>query len=148
VPVDFYGENWQRKKAFAFATLPYFDVMIDKKYLYVIQMPKYSGATLGFILGLFVLNIIGAFIGYSIGASSDNKKRRWHRSAWISVDHQLISNEYTSDVFLKVPLEDLRGNLVLGKNKFTLTSGGKTVVFQKGQKDFELFRHSIEKYVL
>lgn len=145
--VVFYGEDWRRKKVFAIASLPYFDVMVDKDSLYLIQMPKYGGQTLGLILGLILLNIIGAIIGSSMGSSSDSKKRKWYRAAWIK-DGQLISNDYTHDIFLKVSLGSLKGNLVLGKNKFTLTNGDQKVVFQKGQKDFELFRQSIEKYVL
>ena len=145
--VEFYGEDWRRKKVFAIASLPYFDVMVDKNSLYLIQMPKYGGQTLGLILGLILLNIIGAFIGSSMGSSSDSKKRKWHRAAWIK-DGQFISNDYTHDIFLKVPLGNLKGNLVLGKNKFTLANGDQNIVFQKGQKDFELFRQSIEKYVL
>ena len=110
-------------------------------------MPKYGGQTLGLILGLILLNIIGAAIGSSMGSSSDSKKRKWYRAAWIK-DGQLISNDYTHDIFLKVPLESLKGNLVLGKNKFTLTDKDQKIVFQKGQKEFERFRQSIEKYVL
>lgn len=145
---EFYGEDWRRKKIFAIASIPYFDVMVDKNSLYIIQMPKYSGATWGFILGLILLSIIGAFIGSSIGGSNDRKKRKWYRAAWINENHQLISNDYSHDIFLKIPLESLRGNLVFGKNKFTLTSGEKTIVLQKSQKEFELFKQSIEKYVL
>jgi hypothetical protein len=144
---EFYSEDWRRKKVFAIASLPYYDVMVDKKYLYLIQMPKYGGQTLGLILGLILLNILGAIIGSSMGSSSDTKKRKWYRSAWIK-DGQLISNDYTHDIFLKVPVENLKGNLVLGKNKFTLTNGDQKIVFQKGQKEFERFHQTIKNYVL
>jgi hypothetical protein len=71
---EFYSEDWRRKKVFAIASLPYYDVMVDKKNLYLIQMPKYGGQTLGLILGLILLNILGAIIGSSMGSSSDTKK--------------------------------------------------------------------------
>lgn len=145
--IDYYGEDWRRKKVFAIASLPYYDVMVDKDFLYIIQMPKYGGQTLGLILGLILLNLIGAVIGSSMGSSSDSKKRKWYRTAWIK-DGQLISNDYTHDIFLKVPLASLKGNLVLGKNKFTLTNGDQKIVFQKSQKEIERLQQLIEKYVL
>lgn len=148
VVAKFYREDWRRKKVFAIASLPYFDVMIDKNYLYIIQMPKHSGATLGLILGLIILNLIGAFIGSSIGGLSDRKKRKWYRSAWVNDDYQIVSDDYTHDIFIKVPLENLKNNLVLAKSKFTLTFGEKKIVLQKGKNDFRLFKQSIEKYVL
>ncbi len=144
----FYGEDWRRKKVFAIASLPCFDVMIDKKYLYIIQMPKYGGTALGLILGLIILNIIGAFIGSAIGSSKDAKKRKWHRAAWVDSEYKIISRYYEHDVFLKVPLENLEGNLIIGKNKFTLSHGEKKITLMKKTKEFELFNKSIEKYVL
>ena len=111
-------------------------------------MPKHSGATWGLILGLIILNLIGALIGSSIGGSSDRKKRKWYRSAWVNDDHKIISDDYAHDIFLKVPLENLKNNLILVKNKFILTFGEKKIVLQKGKKEFELFKQSIEKYVL
>jgi len=149
-PVDiaeFYSEDWQRKKVFAIASLPYFDVMIDKKNLYIIQMPKYGGQTLGLILGLILLNLIGAVIGSSIGSSSDSKKRKWYRSAWVK-DGQITSSEFSNDIFLKVPLENLKQSIVLGKNKFTLTYDEESIILKKGQKEFDRLYQSIKKYVL
>lgn len=137
---EFYGKDWQRKKVFAIASLPYFDVMIDKKYLYIIQMPKYMGATLGLLFGGLILNLLGS--------SDDNKRRKRYRSTWINTDHQIISNDYVRNIFLKVPLENLKGNFMFSKNKFTLKCGEKTIVLKKGRKELELFRQIIEKYVL
>jgi len=144
----FYSEDWRRKKIFAISSFPYFDVMLDKQYLYLIEMPKYSGATLGLILGLIVFNIIGAFIGSSLGSSSDTKKRKYYRSAWINLDYKLISNDFDKDIFIKIPLINLKGNIIFGKNKFTIIQGDKKIVLQKGQKEFSRFNEYIKKYVL
>lgn len=144
---EFYSEDWQRKKVFAIASLPYFDLMVDKKNLYIIQMPKYGGQTLGLILGLILLNLIGAVIGSSMGSSSDAKKRKWYRSAWVK-DGQITSADFNNDIFLKVPLENLKQAITLGKNKFTLAYGDKSIILKKGQKEFERFTKSIETYVL
>ncbi len=37
---SFYSTNW-RQEIFAFGSLPFFDVMIDKEYLYLIKMPEW-----------------------------------------------------------------------------------------------------------
>lgn len=144
---DFYSEDWRRKKVWAVASLPYMDVMVDKDNLYAIKLPSYSGAAWGFFIGLVIANIIGMAIGAAIGGSNDTKKRKWYRSAWI-VDGKLTSNHWTNDVFLKVPLRELKGKIEFGKNKFTLTQGDQKLVLQKSQKEVERLRQSIEKYVL
>ena len=114
----------------------------------VIKMPKYSGATLGLILGLLILNLLGAVIGSSMGASSDKKKRIYYRSFWLDQSNNIISTAFESDIFLKVPLENLLGNIVLGKKKFTVTYQGKKVVLYRDKKEFDRFKSTIEKYVL
>lgn len=153
----FYSEDWRKKGGIAITSLPYYDVMVDGDYLYVIKMPKYNNATLGFILGLVVLNILGAAIGSSMGSSSDKKKRKWYRSAWVNSDRQLTSREYVNDIFLKIPLKNLKDHIIIAKRKFTLTFEGKKIVLARtagsfganaGKKEFERFRQSIEKYVL
>ena len=144
---EFYGEDWQREKVFALASLPYFDVMVDKKNLYIIQMPKYGGQTLGLILGLILLNLIGAFIGSSMGSSRDSKKRKWYRSAWIK-DGKVISNEFANEVFLRIPLENLKQKIVVGKNRLKLTYGDKSISLKKGQNEIKQFVKVIEAYVL
>ena len=79
--------------------------------------------------------------------SADTKKRKRYRSAWI-VDGKLTSNHWMNDVFLKVPLRELKGKIEFGKKKFTLTQGEQKLVLQKNQKEIERLRKSIEKYVL
>ena len=120
-------------------------------------MPKYDGATLGFILGLIVLNLLGALIGSSMGSSSDKKKRQWYRSAWLDSNRELTSQGYISDIFLKVPLKNLKNSIIIEKRKFSLTYEGKKIVLARtsgsfganvGKKEFDRFKQSIEKYVL
>jgi len=144
---DFYSEDWRRKKVWAVVSLPYMDVMVDKDNLYAIKLPSYSGAAWGFFIGLVIANIIGMAIGAAIGGSNDTKKRKWYRSAWV-VDGKLTSNHWMNDIFLKVPLRELKGRIEFGKNKFTLTQGDQKLVLQKSQKEVERLRQSIEKYVL
>ena len=153
----FYSEDWRRKKVFAVASLPYFDIMIDKKYLYVIEMPKYNNSTWGFILGLIILNIIGAFIGSAIGGSSDAKKRKKYRASWINSEHNLISHDYIHNIFLKIPLGDLRKSMIINKNKLILTYNDKEIVLgrirpsftlNKKTVEFERFNNYINSYVL
>lgn len=144
----FYSADWQRKKFLAISGLPYYDVMIDKDNLYIIKMPAYNMSTWGLILGLIVLNIIGAAIGSSMGASSDAKKRKWYRSAWIDENNNLTSREYDRDLFMKVPLNHLRGNIVLKPKQFELTQGEKKIVLKKGKKSMEDFTNHIQSYVL
>ncbi len=153
----FYSEDWRRKNGMAIAALPYYDVMVDKEYLYIITMPKYSGATTGFILGLIILNLLGALIGSSMGSSSDMKKRKWYRSAWVNSDRQLTSREYVNDIFLKISLKDLKNHIVIAKKKFTITLEDKKITLARtagsfgmnsGKKEFERFTNTIQPYVL
>jgi len=153
----FYSEDWRRKNGLAIASLPYYDVMVDKEFLYIITMPKYSGATTGFILGLIVLNILGAFIGSSMGSSSDMKKRKWYRNAWVNADRQLTTREYEHDIFLKIPLKDLKNHIVIAKKKFTINLEDKKITLARtagsfgmnsGKTEFERFTNTIQPYVL
>jgi hypothetical protein len=144
----FYSSDWRQKKVFAVASLPYFDVMVDNKSLYIIQMPRYKDSVWGLFIGLVLLNIIGAAIGASMGGSSEAKKRKFYRSAWVNLENKLISRKYKSDIFLVVPVTELKSSIILEKNKFILSYKGKGIVLQKGQKNFDIFKQYIEKYVL
>lgn len=144
----FYSKDWQRKRVFVIASFPYFDVMFDKQYIYIIQMPKYSSAATFTVIGLFVFHLIGAAIGYYWGAGRDEEKREKYRSGWINNDNRLISSGYIKDIYIKIPLENLKKNIEIGRNKFTLIFGDKRIVLKKGQKEFIRFKEIINKYVL
>ncbi|MBU4511695.1 zinc ribbon domain-containing protein [Patescibacteria group bacterium] len=142
--VQFYSEDWRRKKFLALASLPYFDIMLDKKYLYIIKMPKYRGATVWTILGFFVLSLIGMAIGYYIGSSSDEKKRRKYRFAWINTEHKLVSHSYTNSIFLKVPMEELKKAVFFRKSRFTLNYNSEEIILAKTSGELNRFRESIK----
>lgn len=144
----FYSKEWDQKAIFVIASLPKVDVMVDDESLYIIKLPKYGGRATGLILGLIALNIIGAVIGDSIGASSDRKKREWYRSAWIDSEGKITSREYLNNLVIKVPLASLRGKIVFEKKKFIFTDGDRKLTLKKSTVDLEHFKARIEKYVL
>lgn len=152
----FYSKEWHQKGVFAISSTLRFDVLVDDQYLYLIKLPKYNNSTLGLFLGLIIGNIIGAYIGSSIGESSDEKKRQWYRSAWVNTDGKLISRDYEHDVFKKIPLNNLKGNIVFKKSRFTITIEEKKIILDRRVRSFrkpdrteaERLNKYIEKYVL
>jgi hypothetical protein len=144
----FYSKEWDQKAVFVIASLPKVDIMVDDENLYIIKLPKYGGRATGLILGLIVLNIIGAAIGDSIGASSDRKKREWYRSAWIDSEGKITSREYLNNLVIKVPLASLKGKIVFEKKKFVFTDGDRKLTLKKSTVDLDRFKARIEKYVL
>lgn len=137
----FYSEGWQQTNVATIAFYPYFDLRIDKEYLYLIKLPKYISSFISMnnhtgAIGAIILSL-ALIIGFSTG---------------------IVSRDYKKDIFIKVPLNDIRGNIAIGNNKFTLTYGGKVIVLarrgpsfrlQKNQKnEFDQFKKNIEKYVL
>ena len=144
----FYSKEWNQKAVFVVASLPKVDIMVDDENLYIIKLPKYGGSATGLILGLIVLNIIGAAIGESIGASSDRKKREWYRSAWIDSEGKITSREYLNNLVKKVPLVSLKDHIVFEKKKFILTIDDKKITLKKGAVDLDRFKSRVEKYVL
>lgn len=144
----FYSKEWDQKAVFVIASLPKVDIMVDDENLHIIKLPKYGGRATGLILGLIVLNIIGAVIGDSIGASSDRKKREWYRSAWIDSEGKITSREYLNNLVIKVPLASLKGKIVFEKKKFVFTDGERKLTLKKSMVDLDRFKARIEKYVL
>lgn len=144
----FYSEDWQQKKVLVVASFPYFDVMVDKKYLYIIRIPKYYSAPVFTIIGLCVLSLVGAGIGYYLGAQSDEKKRKKYRSSWVDLNHNIISNDYIKDILIKIPLNQIKNEIEFGTNRFKLKLGNENIVLKKGQKEFIKFKETIQKHVL
>lgn len=146
--IQFYGKDWHQSKFFSISSLPYFDVMIDNSSLYLIKAPTYNNAGWGLLLGFIFLSFIGAAIGIAIGSFIATKKRKSYRLAWL-VDSKLISQAYEKDVFLKIPLKNLRSTLILGRGKFELTyNNNNMIALKKRGKEFVSFSKQIEKYVL
>lgn len=144
----FYSKEWKRKKIFAVASMPYFDVLADKQYLSLIRMPSYSGQTWGLILGLIVLNILGAIIGSVMGGNSDTKKRNWYRSAWVDANNNIISREYDRDVYIKIPLTQVKNAVVFKPSKFEVEYEGKKLVLQKSKVEVDRLTKFINDHVL
>ncbi len=96
----FYSEDWTRTNFFAISSIPNYDILITEKDFYIIQFPASSSSTLGCVLGLIFFNLLGAIIGSMIGSSSDNKKRKKYRSAWVDSDRVLVSRKYEDNIFL------------------------------------------------
>jgi hypothetical protein len=144
----FYSKEWKRKKIFAVASMPYFDVLADKQYLSLIRMPSYSGQTWGLILGLIILNILGAIIGSIMGGNSDTKKRNWYRSAWVDSNNNITSREYDRDVYIKIPLVQVKTAVIFKPNKFEVEYDGKKLVLQKSKVEVERLTNFINQHVL
>lgn len=143
----FYSEDWQRTGVITFASFSYFDVMADKENLYLIALPKYYGATIGFLIGIF-FKLVGALIGYYIGARIDKGKRQKYRKTWLNSNQEIVSRNYEKDIFLKFPLSGIKNNIVLKKNKFVLTNDAKKITLRKNRKEGERFNNFIRNYVL
>jgi|ERR1035437_4409004 hypothetical protein len=152
----FYSKEWHQKVVFAISATSRLDILVDDQYLYLIRLPKYNNSTLGLILGLIIGNIIGAYIGQSIGESSDETKRQSYRSTWVNADGKLISREYERDIFQKIPLSSLGGNVIFKKSRVTLTYDEKRFVLDRRVRSFrrpdsteaDRLHKYIEKYVL
>lgn len=117
----FYSEDW-RQEVFAFGSLPFFDIMIDKEYLYMIKMPRWrpTGLKENSILVGSLFTGLGLLGAYAVGDARKRKYYKTYRSSWISPDHNLISQDYEKDIFLKIPLSELKNNFKLSRNKFVV----------------------------
>lgn len=144
----FYSKEWNQKASFVISSLPIVDILVDDKNLYIIKLPKYNGSTIGTILGLFVLSLIGAVIGNSIGASSDRKKREWYRSAWVDSGGKVTSREYLNNLVKQISLISLKDKITFEKNKFILIVDDKKIKIKKSQVELDHFKEKIKTYVL
>jgi len=137
VRISFYSEDWTRKKSLAIASLPYFDVMADEDYLYFIRLPKYHSGAVGLVVGLILFNILGAIIGTIVGNSSDAKKRKAYREAWINSEHKIISNNFEKDILVKIPIKKAKELLSLKKHQIIYSNGNEEIVLRKNKNEVE-----------
>lgn len=144
----FYSKEWNQKASFVISSLPVVDILVDDKNLYIIKLPKYNGSTTGTILGLLVLNLIGAVIGNSIGASSDRKKREWYRSAWVDSEGKVTSSEFLNNLVTQIPLSSLREKITFEKKRFTLIIDDKKIKLKKSQVELDRLNDKLKNYVL
>jgi hypothetical protein len=136
----FYSEDW-RQEVFAFGSLPFFDLMIDEEHLYLIKMPKWEhpGFKEKLILVLtFLFSGFGLLGAFSVGDIRKRKYYKTYRSLWIDSNHKLISQSYKKDVFIKIPLNELKNNIVFGKNKVTVSYEGNKVVLVRKLSSLKL----------
>lgn len=139
---EFYGKNWKGAHVLPFGLWNgsgYYDIAVDKNYVYFIKLPSYSSAFWYGILGLLLLNIIGLFIGVAIGGSKDEKKRASFRSAWINQEGNIVSRLYEGRVFQKITVQEIKQNAVFKRNSLTFNIAGKNYIFKTGTKQFEKF---------
>lgn len=144
----FYSEDWTQRKVFVIAAFPYFDIMADRNYLYLIRLGKFYWSTLGTIAGLLILSLIGAIIGYYLGSANDKKKRAFQRSSWVDVNHQLRSNAYESSLFLKIPIQQVKDSVVFEKHKMIIQYNGQKIVLAKKIEEVARLNQFINEYVL
>ena len=144
----FYNENWQRVKFVSSGG--YYDILVNKDHFYLIWLPSYSSATVGTIVGLVILQILGAILGYIIGKSEDNKKRKQYRSKWVDANYNLISQDYEKNIVFKIPLAELQTSLVFYQNsffkkdRFTINYNGKQYTLKKNKIACRLFFNYFE----
>ena len=144
----FYSEDWTQRKVFVIAAFPYFDIMADRKYLYLIRLGQFYWSTLGTIVGLLILSLIGAIVGYYLGSANDKKKRALQRSVWVDANHQLRSNAYESSLFLKIPIQQVKDSVVFEKHKMIIQHNGQKIILAKKVEEIARFNQFINEYVL
>jgi hypothetical protein len=58
---SYYGKDWQRKGVMGFSAMPYHDIAVTDKNLYIIELPKYSWSTWGTVIGLILFILDWSF---------------------------------------------------------------------------------------
>lgn len=136
VPDDdfFYSENWTRARVLRVAS-SVFDILIDGKYFYLIELDDFHGEWIGTLLGL-PFWLLGAVIGNSIGHSIDKKKRSRLRSSWFNPDGHLILKTIESHIFLRIPMDQV-ANRVTFKGKYVIVQGQEKLTLRKTQRESE-----------
>lgn len=145
---QFYSEGWKGKKFFSLSSLPYCDLIIDDGFLYLVNIPRYQGGTIGFIIGFCFLNFIGGIIGLLIGNSSDTKKQNLYRSNWLDSEKKIISKDYIKDIFIKISMSEVKSLIFLQKNKLILSYNNEKKVFVKDEIEAERLNTFLNNYVL
>jgi hypothetical protein len=144
----FYSEGWTQTKFFAIASIPSYDILITKTNFYLINFPNTNWGTIGCILGFFILTLLGAIIGALIGGNSDNNLRKNLRATWINKNHELISNDYEKNIFIKITKDKLKNSLVFKGNNCICIKKDNTIITLKNNKDeLKRFKTFIGSYI-
>lgn len=140
--VRFYSKEWLR--TWGIATVPRVDIIIDQKNFSLIKFPPSYFSTVCFVVGLIVLNLLGAVIGVAIGSYLDKQRRERLRLTWVNSEGDVTSAEYRNYIYLTIPLNDLKGKIEL--------KGGRGIRIEHENKKFVLKakkseRERIENYL-
>lgn len=135
----FYSENWQQTRIFVRSTLPCFDILITKDFLYLISLPAHS-----FSDGLIMFSVLGEIIRGPLNRKVRNK----FRSNWLDSNHKLISQDYEKSTLLKVPIDKLKDTLLFKKSfrqKLAIfTYDGEKITLQGSKSEYERFSKYVE----
>lgn len=147
--VMYYGEDWSRAKVGAVATVPYFDILVDKENFYLIEFPKSRSGVFGLVIGFILLNFLGAIIGMFIGNSSARTKRQQYRSRCIDPSHGLMTDEYKKYIFIKIPMDKFKNYFTTQKNKFVVINyDNKKIILKISKEEYKRFNNFIKNHVL
>ena len=138
---SYYGKDWQRKGVMGFSAMPYHDIAVTDKNLYIIELPKYSWSTWGTVIGLILLNLLGAIVGYAIGSSRDSSKRQGCRAAWVGLNSEITSRKFEALTFQKIPLDTAQQVLSLETKSFSYVENDKTFKFKTSKKGMERLKN-------
>jgi len=112
----FYSKDWN-KTGLHLASIPYYDILITKEYLYLIELRTSKAG------GLAVMGLVGAAIGQAI----EKKEREQFRSTYIDSNGSLTSNAYEGVYYLKIPIVNLKNNIIFEGKKIIVSYEGKTI---------------------
>lgn len=83
-----------------------------------------------------------------MGGNSDTKKRNWYRSAWVDANNNITSREYDRDVYIKIPLLQVKTAVIFKPSKFEVEYEGKKLVLQKSKVEVDRLTKFINDHVL
>ncbi|XKT75014.1 MAG: zinc ribbon domain-containing protein [Patescibacteria group bacterium UBA2103] len=146
--VYFYGKNWRKQHSIVLVKSNNYDIFISDKSLYIIKFKAVIGAGIGFLFGLIILSILGAFIGGLIGNRFDERKIKRTRSTWITDSNRLISKKYKEFVYIQIPFEEISRSLEIKDKKIHIYTNNKKYTFLKNKEEIALLKKKLKKYVL
>jgi len=145
----YYSKGWPRAKTLAVAVVAQYDLMADDKNFYVLRLPPSYAPAWGFIIGLIFLKLIGMLIGAAIGEAIADARRKSARNTWLDENRNLISSQYESYIFLKIPLDELKHHISFEKGKYLVIKyEGGTITLRGSKQGYAAAQEHLNKYVL
>lgn len=140
----FYSREWHEKRARGNR----FDILVDENDFILIKFKKHYYDVWFFFIGIF-LGIIGGVIWAVIGQNKNTTKRHMSRAAWIDKEGNIFSRWYESSIYLRLPLEAIRGAITLEKNTFTIHYNERKITLKKNDRiESARFNAYIQEHVL